>query len=195
MRPDDVVPAPTATIHRPRLLDPDARFARLPRPSYDPDATGVRTGAAATLALVGGVLVAVSPSGAWLRVTRVAVEGAQPRVFDEALGSDLGLGAWVAVLGAAAVIASRGWRRGGRLLRRTAHGVVLAAAAVTGVALLVLQNRIDDTTAQAIERAGFFDLTISVGWGAWAAMIGAAALLLASACAALNAPRQDERSQ
>ncbi|MPY78483.1 MAG: hypothetical protein GEV04_08305 [Actinophytocola sp.] len=195
MSPRDVAPTPTATEDRPRLIDPDARFAHLPRPSYDPDVTGVRTGAAVTLSLVGGALVALSRFGAWLRVTHVPFEGARPRILYEALGFDLSLGAWVAPLGAAAVIAARAWHRGRRLLRRTAHGVVLTAAAVTGVALLLLQGRIDDATAQAIERAGFFDLTVGVGWGAWAAVVGAAVLLLASACAALSASGYDERSR
>lgn len=195
MPPDDVAPAPATTTHSPRLLDPDARFASLPRPSYDPDATGVRIGAAITLSLVGGVLVAASPFGAWLRVTSVTSEGAEPRIAYEAMGFDLGLGAWVALLGAAAIVAGRGWRRGGRLSRRVAHGVVLSAAVVTGIAVLVLQDRIDDATIQAIDRAGFFDLTVGVGWGAWAAVVGAAALLLASVCAALSAPGHDERSR
>lgn len=186
MPPHDVGPAATASMTRPRLLDPDARFAHLPRPDYDPDATGIRTGAAVTLSLFGGVLVAVSPFGAWLRVIRVAAEGGRRQLIHELLGVDLGLGVWVALFGVAALVAGRAWHRGGRLWRRVAHAVVLAAAAVTGIALLLLQARIGDATTEAIEQAGFFNLTVGVGWGAWAAITGAVALVLASVCAALT---------
>lgn len=188
---DGAADTPTTTVRPPRLLDPDARFARLPRPSYDPDDAGIRPGAPVALSLVGGVLVAVSPFGAWLRVTRVATEEAPPTLIHESLGFDVGLGVWVALLGFASVVASVAWYRGGRLLRRAAHVVVLTAAAVTGIALMLLQGRIDDATAQAIARAGFYDLTAGVGWGAWAAVAGASALVLASVCAALAAPVTD----
>jgi len=176
------------TTARPRLLDPDVRFARLPRPGYDPDAAGIRAGSAVMLSVVGGALVAVSPFGAWLRVTRVAFEEARPGLIHQTLGLDLGLGVWIAVLGVAALVASRAWHRGGRLLRQAAHLVVLAAAVVTGIALLLLQAEINEATARAIEQAGFFNLTVGVGWGAWAALTGAAALVLASVCAAFTAP-------
>lgn len=186
MPPHDIGPTVTASMTRPRLLDPDARFAHLPRPDYDPDATGIRPGVAVTLSLLGGILVAVSPSGAWLRVIRVAAEGGRRQLIHESLGFDLGLGVWVALLGVAALVAGVAWYWGGRLLRRVAHAVVLAAAAVTGIALLLLQARIGDATAEAIQQAGFFNLTVGVGWGAWAAITGAAALVLASVCAALT---------
>lgn len=178
-----VADEPTAqlgAVAQPRLLDPDARFASLAAPGYDPDAQGIRRGVAPTLSVLGGVLVMVSPLGAWLRVTRIAAEGAAGEVVHQELGRDIGPGIVVGVLGLTAALAAALWNRRAKSLRRLAHLPVLAAAVMAGVALLVLQGRIGDATVAAIAQPNFFDLNAGVGWGAWAAIFGAALLLLAS---------------
>lgn len=167
-------------VAQPRFLDPDARFASLEAPGYDPDAQGIRRGVAPTLSVLGGVLVMVSPLGAWLRVTRIPAEGAAPEVIHQELGRDLGPGIVVGVLGLAAVLAAALWNRRAKPMRRLAHLPVLAAAVMAGVALLVLQGRIGDASTAAIAQPNFFDLNAGAGWGAWAAIFGAALLLLAS---------------
>lgn len=167
-----------------RILDPDARFVRLPPPSYDPDNRGVRRGVAPTLSAVGGTLVAASAFGAWLRVTRLGSEAGELKVVEEVLGHRVGPGLVLLVLAVIATGAAVLWNRPA-LLRRVGHVVTLATVAIAGVALLTLQRQIAAATDRAIADAQFFDLNAGAGWGAWAALVGAAALLLASVFAAL----------
>lgn len=188
--PDTTEPIPAlATVPAtPRILDPDARFVRLARPSYDPDDRGVRTGAAPTLSIVGGVLIAASVFGAWLRVTRLGSDGGELSVVREVLGVDMGPGIAILVLAIFAIAGAAAWNRRSRKIRIAAHLVTLAAAATTGAGLLLLQRHIATATQTAIQDAGFFDLNAGAGWGAWAALLGAAALLLASVFALLRQP-------
>lgn len=172
----------------PRILDPDARFVRLARPSYDPDDRGVRTGAAPTLSVVGGVLVAASVFGAWLRVTRLGSDGGELSVVREVMGIEIAPGIAVLVLAILAVAGAGAWNRRSRKIRIAAHVVTLAAAVTAGAALLLLQRHIAAATQTAIQDAGFFDLNAGAGWGAWAALLGAAALLLASVFGLLRQP-------
>lgn len=178
--------APLDTVVHARVLDPESSFSGLPRPGYDPDVRGIRRGVAPTLSVIGGVLVAVSPFGAWLRVTGVPAEGAATRVLGEQMGRDIGSGLAITVFGVGAVVAMALWNRRSTLYRGLAHLLVVVAAVVTGVALLALQGRIGEATARAIQQAGFFELDAGVGWGAWAALVGAALLVLASAFAFLT---------
>lgn len=170
------------------VLRRDAAFVTLPRPDYDADRGGIRSGAAPTLSAVGGLLLSAAAFGSWLRVTRLANADAEAQVVHEVMGRDLAGGILLAVLGIGAVIATAGWFRRHRRVRQVAHGIVLAGAATAGVLLIGLQSRIADTAAAAIDQAGFFDLNVGAGWGAWAALIAACALALSSAFAALVGP-------
>ena len=170
------------------VLRRDAAFVTLPRPDYDADRGGIRSGVAPTLSAVGGVLLFAAAFGAWLRVTRLANADAEAQVVHEVLGRDLAGGILLAVLGVGALVATAGWSRPQQRLRQVTHGVVLAGAATAAVLLFGLQGRIADTTAAAIDQAGFFDLNVGAGWGAWAALIAACALALSSAFAALVGP-------
>lgn len=174
------------------VLRRDATFVTLPRPDYDADRGGIRTGAAPTLSAIGGALLFAAAFGAWLRVTRLAGPDAEREIVHEVLGRDLTGGGLLAVLGIAALISTAAWFRSSRRLRQIAHGIVLAGAATATVLLLTLQNRIAQTTGAAIDQAGFFDLNVGAGWGAWAASIAAAALALSSAFAALVGPPDPE---
>jgi hypothetical protein len=185
----DAQPEPAGTVVHQPILDPEARFAALARPTYDPDARGIRRGAAPTLSLVGGLLVAVSPFGAWLRLTRLSSERVPPEVVHEELGRQIGPGFAVAVLGVLAVLVTRLWNRKTAVERGVAHVVALTAAGLAGVGLLYLQARITDVTQQVVEDAGFLDFNVGAGWGAWAALSGASALLLASVFALLSDTR------
>lgn len=170
------------------IMDVDARFVHLPRPSYEPDDQGIRPGSAVTLSVLGGALVASSTFGTWLRVTRLPSDTAPPEIVQDLLGRHLGLGAGLLVLGLLAVGMAPLWKRNGRLLRRVAHGITLATVVAVGWTLAVLQGRIGAHTEQAIADGHFFDLNAGAGWGGWAGFIGAGALLLASALAALAGP-------
>lgn len=170
------------------ILDVDARFVHLPRPSYEPDEQGIRPGSAATLSMLGGALVGSSTFGTWLRVTRLPSDTASPEIVQDVLGRDLGFGAGLLLLGLLAVGVAPLWKRNGRLLRRVAHGTTLATVVAVGWTLAVLQGRIGAHTDQAIADAHFFGLNAGAGWGGWAGFVGAGALLLASALAALAGP-------
>lgn len=170
------------------VLRRDARFVTLPRPEYDADRGGIRRGTAPTLSTVGGLLLFAATFGAWLRVTRVPRPDAEFEVVHEVLGYGLSGGFLLAVLGVGAIVATVAWFRTSRRVRQVAHAVVLTGAVTTAVLLASLQQRITDTTVAAIEQAGFFDLNVGAGWGAWAGLIGAAALALSSAFAALLGP-------
>jgi hypothetical protein len=167
------------------VLRADARFRRLPRPEYDIDARGIRPQTAATLAVLGAVLLSAAPFGAWLRVTRRAAATAEVEVVQEVLGRSLGGGGLLVALGLASFPVAALWLRSSRWSTRVAHGVV-GAATVTVVALLLqLQGRIGAAASDAVEQAGFYDLTPGAGWGAWAGLVGAAVLLLSALYAAL----------
>lgn len=170
------------------VLRRDSAFVTLPRPDHDLERGGIRRGAAPTLSAAGGVLLFAAAFGAWLRVTRLAAPGAEPELVHEVLGRDLTGGILLAVLGVAALVATAAWFRSSPRIRRAAHAVVLASAGTAVVLLFVLQGRIGDTTAAAIDQAGFFDLNVGVGWGAWAGLVAAAALALSSVFAALAGP-------
>lgn len=182
MSDDETQRIETGTLRR------DAAFVTLPRPDYDLDRDGIRPGAAPTLTVTGGVLLLASAFGAWVRVTRLAGPEAEPELVHEVLGRDLTGGVLLAILGVAAVAATAAWFRSSRRVRQVAHAVVLGGAATAAVLLLVLQGRISDLTEDAIEQGGFFDLNVGAGWGAWAAMVAAAALALSSVFAALAGP-------
>lgn len=182
MSNEDTQQAGSAVLRR------DSAFVTLPRPDHDLERGGIRRGAAPTLSLTGGVLLFAAAFGSWLRVTRLAAPGGEPEVVHEVLGRDLTGGILLAVLGVAALAATAAWFRSSTRVRRAAHAVVLAGAATAVVLLFVLQDRIGDTTAAAIERAGFFDLNVGAGWGAWAGLVAAAALALSSVFAALAGP-------
>lgn len=170
------------------VLRRDAAFVTLPRPDYDADRGGIRVGAAPTLSAAGGLLLFAAAFGAWLRVTRLANADAEAQIVHEVLGRDLTGGILLAVLGVGALVATAAWFRPQRRVRQIAHGIVLAGAATAAVLLFALQGRIGNTTAAAIDRAGFFDLNVGAGWGAWAALVAACALALSSAFAALVGP-------
>lgn len=170
------------------VLRRDSAFVTLPRPDHDLERGGIRRGAAPTLSSAGGILLFAAAFGAWLRVTRLAAPTGEPEIVHEVLGRDLTGGILLAVLGVAALVATAAWFRSSTRLRRAAHAVVLAGSATAVVLLFVLQDRIGDTTAAAIDQAGFFDLNVGAGWGAWAGLVAAAALALSSALAALAGP-------
>lgn len=184
---DDTQPI-EATPTQATVLRRDARFVTLPRPDYDADRGGIGRGTAPTLSAVGGLLLLAATFGAWLRVTRLAGPDAEVEVVHEVLGHGLSGGILLAVLGLGAIAATAAWFRTSRLIRQVAHAVVLTGAVTTTVLLATLQQRITATTVAAIEQAGFFDLNVGAGWGAWAGLIGAAALALSSAFAALVGP-------
>lgn len=170
------------------VLRRDAAFVTLPRPDYDADRGGIRSGAAPTLSAVGGLLLFAAAFGSWLRVTRLATADAELQVVHEVMGRELTGGILLALLGIGALLATAGWFRPQRRIRQVAHGIVLAAAVTAAVLLLGLQGRIADTTAAAIDQGGFVDLNVGTGWGAWAALVAACALGLSSAFAALIGP-------
>lgn len=178
---------------RTAVLRRDARFVTLPRPDHDVDREGVRAGTAPTLSVIGGALLFASAFGAWLRVTRLAGPEAEAEIVHEVLGRDLAGGVLLAILGIGALIATAGWFRTSRRVRRAAHAVVLTGAVTATVLLATLQGRITDLTLAAIDQAGFFDLNVGAGWGAWAAIVAAAALGLSSAFAALSGPPESAR--
>lgn len=169
-----------------RVLRADARFTRLPRPDYDIDGHGIRPGAASVLSVLGGLLLVAAPGGAWLRVTRLASDGAALEVVQEVAGWELTGGGFLIGLGLAALAGPLLWPRRSRWPRRLAHVTGLAAAlTVTGL-VLVLQSRIDEAALAAVDQAGFYDLVPGPGWGAWAGILGAAALAAASLLALLS---------
>lgn len=170
------------------MLRDDARFNRLALPSYSLDAMGVRAGVAPALSLAGGALLLVAPAGAWLRVTRVASPAAPMELVTEVLGAELSGGPVLWLTAAAAIAATAAWRSRRRVLRAAGHAAVLSAAAVAGGLLVQLQVRIGDAAAAAIEQPAFHDLVAGVGWGAWAAAVGAACLVLSAVFAFLSTP-------
>lgn len=184
--PVETTQTPTAVLRR------DARFSTLRRPDHDLDRGGIRPGAAPTLSTAGGILLFAAAFGAWLRVTRLAASEAELEIAHEVLGRDLTGGFLLVVLGLGALAASAAWFRSSRRLRQAAHAVVLGGAGTVAVLLVSLQQRITDTTVAAIDQAGFFDLNVGAGWGAWAGLVGAGALALSSAFAALVGPPDPE---
>lgn len=169
-----------------RVLRSDARFTRLPPPDHDLAGAGIRPGAAPALSVLGGVLLVAAPSGAWLRVTRLASERATLETVDEVLGWALPGGVLLLGLGLAVLAGPLLWTRPSRWARRLAHGTHLAAVATVLVLLLQLQSRIDAAAVAAVSTAGFHDLVPGPGWGAWAGIVGAGALAIASFLAALG---------
>lgn len=174
------------------LLRADARFTLLARPDYDIDARGIRPGTAQTLTVLGGLLLLLAPFGAWLRVTRLAARGADVEVVQEVLGVDLTGGSLLVVFALLTLGSAGRWRRRSRWGRRAAHVLVGGSVVVVAAMLLQLQARIRDTSAAAVEQAGFYDLLPGAGWGAWAGATAAGALLLSSVYAALSDDPQRE---
>jgi hypothetical protein len=171
-----------------RVLRADARFTRLPRPDYDIDAHGIRPGTASVLSVLGGLLLIAAPGGAWLRVTRLASDGAALEVVQEVAGWELTGGGFLVGLGLAALAGPLLWPRRSRWPRRVAHVTGIAAALTVAVLLLRLQSGIDAAALAAVEQAGFYDLVPGPGWGAWAAIVGVAVLAAASLLALLSDP-------
>lgn len=178
------------------VLRADARFTSLPRPEYDIDARGLRPGSAQALTVLGGVMLALAPFGAWLRVTRLAAEEADPEIVQEVLGTGLTGGGALVVLALLVLPSAALWRRRSAWSRRAAHVLGAAAVAVVVAMLVQLQDRIRAASAAAVAQAGFHDLLPGAGWGAWAAATGAVVLVLASAYAAFaGAPELEGSSR
>lgn len=175
------------------VLRADARFTSLPRPGYDIDARGLRPGTAQALTVLGGLLLLLAPFGAWLRVTRLAAEDADPEIVQEVLGTGLAGGGALVVLALLVLPSAALWRRS-RWSRRTAHLLGAAAVVVVLAMLVQLQGRIRTAAVAAVEQAGFHDLLAGAGWGAWSAATGAVVLVLASAYAAFAGAPDPEGS-
>lgn len=159
-------------------LDADAAFTRLPRPAHDADPPGVRPGSERVPAVVGLVLLAAAPFGAWIRVTEAATPEAAPTSVTEVLGIDLALG-WLLVAAAVGALVAAVALGRGRGLHGTAVVAGLVAVVLPAVFLVRVQADLDRAIDQAIAQADVATRTVELGWGGWAAMVGAGALALA----------------
>ncbi len=159
-------------------------FTSLPRPHHDEVTGGIRHGSERVPAMVGAFLLVVAPFGAWTRVTEVAVAGEEARVAGEVLGIDLAAGGILLVAAVAAVVATIGFGR-----RHWIHRIAVAAGLVAVVLplarLVALQRDLDLAVQQAVSTAEAASRTVGLGWGGWAAMVGAAAMAVAVLVAVL----------
>lgn len=164
-------------------LDDGAAFTRLPRPDHDADGAGLRPGSQRVPATVGAVLLLAAPFGAWTRVVEATVAGADP-VVDERLGLAQDAGWLLVVAAVAAVLAVVLLARPGRW-QAAGLGAGGLAVVLPVAVLLGAQADLDATVQAAIARADVASRGVTLGWGGWAAMVGAAAMAVAILVAVL----------
>ena len=158
-----------ATESQPRI-DASRAVAQRPSPgayrSFSP-----RLGPA--LLVAGGSLGVLGGLGTWVRATRVATEGALPEQVTVIRGTAAGGGWFVAVLGAAVILAGLAWRRrwfGGAI--QGVVGVSLVFLATAAIRVRSIDREAAAIAATARERADFVTYHATFGWGAWLLLVG-----------------------